>query len=197
MSGADSAGWYEANAQTFFDRSVDASILVQQRRFADLLPAGGRVLDAGCGAGRDAKVFREWGFQVVATEAAPALAALARAHSGVDVRVMTFDQMDWDHAFDGVWACASLLHVTRADLPATLRRLRRALVPGGAWFMSFKYGDQERESGGRWFTDLDEAGAERLLAQAGGLELIEMQVSHDVRPERSSDRWLSLLCRRS
>jgi SAM-dependent methyltransferase len=194
---SDSVGWYEANAQLFFDRSVGAAVLTQQRRFADLLPAGGRVLDAGCGAGRDAKIFREWGFVVTATEAAPALAALARAHAGVDVQVMTFDQMDWTEAFDGIWACASLLHAPRRDLPDTLRRLRRALVPGGAWFMSFKYGVEDRESGGRWFTDLDEPGAEALLAEAGGLELIELAVTHDVRSERSHERWLSVVCRRT
>jgi len=114
----------------------------------------------------------------------------------VDVQVMTFDQMTWAEAFDGVWACASLLHVPRADLPGTLRRLRRALVPGGAWFMSFKYGREDRESGGRWFTDLDAAGAEALLAEVGGLALIDLQVTHDVRPDRASDRWLSVLCRR-
>ena len=193
---SDSVAWYEANARLFFDRSVDAAMLDQQRRFAALLPAGGHVLDAGCGAGRDARVFREWGFAVTATEAAPSLAALARIHAEVEVQVVTFDQMAWIEAFDGVWACASLLHVRRGDLPDTLRRLRRALVSGGAWFMSFKYGAEERESGGRWFTDLDEPGAARLLAEVGGLELVELQVSHDVRPDRAKDRWLSILCRR-
>lgn len=195
---SESVGWYEANAQAFFDRSIDAAILDQQRQFADMLPPGGRVLDAGCGSGRDAKAFREWGFQVIATEAAPSLAALARAHAGVDVRVMTFDAMDWDQAFDGVWACASLLHVARVELPETLRRLRRALAPGGALFMSFKYGEGERDANGRRFTNLDEAGAERLLAETGGgLELLSLAVTGDVRPERSSERWLSVFCRRA
>jgi SAM-dependent methyltransferase len=192
----DSVRWYEDNAQAFFDRSVDAAILADQRAFADLLPGSGRVLDAGCGSGRDARLFRSWGFSVTATEAAPALAALARAHAGVDVKVMTFDQMDWTEAFDGIWACASLLHVPRTDLPATLRRLRRALVPGGVWFMSFKYGDQEREANGRRFTDLDETGAQVLLAEAGGLQLVSMHASVDVRPDRTQERWLSLFCRR-
>lgn len=154
------------------------------------------MLDAGCGSGRDAKVFAEWGFQVTATEAAPGLAAMARAHTGLDVQVRTFDQMDWRETFDGIWACASLLHVARPELPAVLRRLREALVPGGAWFMSFKYGDQQRDANGRRFTDLDEAGAEALLAQVDGLQLISMQVTQDVREDRARERWLSFFCRR-
>jgi SAM-dependent methyltransferase len=192
----DSVAWYDQNAESFFARSIDTAILVQQRAFADLLPRGGRVLDAGCGSGRDAKTFREWGFEVTATEAAPKLAALARRHSGVDVQVMTFDQMDWVEAFDGIWACASLLHVPRSGLPPTLRRLTRTLVPGGVWFMSFKYGEGERAANGRRFTNLDEAGAKRLIEEAGGLELLSLQVSGDVRPERSEERWLSVFCRR-
>ena len=194
---SDSIAFYEDHAQQFFDGSVEAAILDQQRAFAAMLPRGGRVLDAGCGSGRDAKAFREWGFQVTATEAAPRLAALARAHAGVDVQVMTFDQMDWTDAFDGIWACASLLHVPRAALPATLRRLRRGLVPGGVWFMSFKYGTEERETNFRRFTDLDEAGAQALLAEAGGLDLVSLQVTEDVRAERRGERWLSVLCRRA
>lgn len=194
---SDSIGWYEDNAEGFFARSIDAAILTEQRAFADLLPPGGRVLDAGCGSGRDAKLFREWGFDVTATEAAPRLATLARAHAGVDVQVMTFDEMDWSDAFDGVWTCASLLHVPREGLPGTLRRLRRALKPGGVWFMSFKYGDQDRVVDGRHFTDLDEAGARRLLADVGGLDLLSMWVSSDVRPGRSHERWLGFFCRRA
>ena len=189
--------WYDDNAEEFFRRSVEAEMLPQLREFAALVPQGGRVLDAGCGAGRDAKALKAMGFEVTATEAAPRLAALARTHAGVEVRVMTFDQMDWIEAFDGVWACASLLHVPRGALPDALRRLKRALTPGGVWFMSFKHGAGEREANGRRFTDLDETAATRLLAEVGGLALIRSAVTGDVRPGRAAERWLSLLCRRT
>lgn len=193
----DSIRFYDENAEDFFQRSVTAPMLPQLRRFASLLPPGGRVLDAGCGSGRDARALADMGFAVTATEAAPRLAALARTHTGLDVQVVTFEEMDWEAAFDGIWACASLLHVPRADLPATLRRLKRALAPDGAWFMSFKYGaEEEREANGRRFTDLDESGAVALIGEAGGLQILDMEVSGDVRPEREAERWLSLLCRR-
>lgn len=197
MSGPQgSIGFYEENAEDFFQRTANVRRLPQQAAFAALLPPGGRVLDAGCGSGRDALAFRDLGFQVTATEAAPKLAALASRHTGLDVLVLRFDQMSWREAFDGVWACASLLHVPRPELPDAVRGLRDALTPDGALFMSFKYGTEEREVRGRRFTNLDERGADALLSQVGCLERLSVEVTVDVRPDRAEERWLSLLCRK-
>jgi len=190
-------GFYDQNAEDFFNRSVDVDMAPGCEAFTALVKPGGRVLDAGCGSGRDALFFHKAGFQVTATEASANLAALARAHTGLPIQVMTFDEMAWRDTFDGIWACASLLHVPRAELPGVMRRLRDALVPGGVWWMSFKCGPGERQAGGRHFTDLDEAGAGALLAEVGGLDLIAMDVGGDGRPERAHERWLSLLCRRA
>jgi SAM-dependent methyltransferase len=189
--------FYEQNAEDFFRRSVDADMARGHAEFTALLKPGARVLDAGCGSGRDALAFSRAGFQVTAMEASAGLAALARAHTGLPIQVMTFDEVDWRDAFDGVWACASLLHVPRAQLAPTVRRLRDALTPGGVFWMSFKYGTEERQAGDRRFTDLDEAGAQALVAEAGGLALISLHVTEDVRADHSGDRWLSILCRRN
>lgn len=167
-----SIAFYETNAEDFFRRTVDADMAVERTAFTALLKPGGRVLDAGCGSGRDARAFRDLGFKVTAMEASPRLAALAARHIGLPVEVMTFDQITWRGSFDGVWACASLLHVPRADLPSAMRRLREALARGGVWWMSFKYGTEEREASDRHFTDLDQAGARALIDEVGGLTLL-------------------------
>lgn len=192
-----SVEFYEANAETFFDRTVEADMDAPRAAFAALLPPGARVLDAGCGSGRDALALSRLGFQVTATEASPKLAELARTHTGLPIQVMTFDQMAWREAFEGVWACASLLHVPRADLPDAVGRLRDALVPDGVLWMSFKFGVEEREAAGRHFTDLDEAGATALLKATGGLELISMAQTGDVRNDHGGEWWLTVVCRRA
>ena len=188
--------FYDANAEAFFQRSVAAEMAEGYAEFTALLPPGGRVLDAGCGSGRDSLAFHRLGFQVTATEASASLTNLARAHTGLPVEVLTFDQIAWREVFDGVWACASLLHVPRADLPTAVGRLADALVPGGVLWMSFKYGTEEREVAGRRFTDLDEAGAARLIAEVPSLTLLSHRFSGDVRPDHTGEPWLSVTCRR-
>lgn len=192
-----SIGFYERNADDFFQRSVGADMAPAYEEFLARLPVGGRILDAGCGSGRDALAFHRRGYAVTAMEAAPALAERARVHTGLPVEVRTFDQVDWRDVFDGVWACASLLHVPALDLPAAVRRLRDALKPGGVLWMSFKYGAGERQVGDRRFTDLDEDAGKALFTTVGGLQCLSVTVTQDVREDRPGERWVSLLARRA
>jgi len=192
-----SISFYEDNADWFFQRTVNVDMGATQRRFLSLLEPGAAVLDAGCGSGRDARAFRDLGFEVTAMEAAPSLAALAQAHIGLPVEVMTFDQIAWQDRFDGIWACASLLHVPANDLPAILGKLRDALVHDGILWASFKVGTKERIEAHRHFTDFDETRMTTLLAKVSGLGLIEMYETADSRDDFSNQRWLNIFCRKT
>jgi SAM-dependent methyltransferase len=192
-----SISFYDDNAEWFFQRTVDVDMAATQSRFLSFLKPGAAVLDAGCGSGRDARVFRDLGFEVTAMEAAPSLAALAQAHIGLPVEVMTFDQIVWRDRFDGIWACASLLHVPASDLPDVMGRLRDALIPGGLLWASFKLGTEERIEADRHFTDFDETRMIELLSKVSGLGLIEMYVTPDSRDDFSHQSWLNVICRRA
>lgn len=187
--------YYQQHAQRFFDDTVAVEMEPLYRPFTARLPPGARVLDAGCGSGRDALAFRRMGYRVDAFDASPNLVALARAHSGLEVRAMRFQELEAESSYDGIWCCASLLHVARAELPSVMARLARALKPGGAWYLSFKYGSEERHQAGRSFTDLDEPGLSALLAPLPHLTLLECWQTRALRPERS-ERWLNALLRR-
>ncbi len=176
--GAESIAYYDEHAQTFFAGTVALDL---------------SVLDAGCGSGRDVCAFLEQGYTVTAFDASPALAALASAYCGLPVAVLRLEEIDWQARFDGIWACASLLHLSLPALPDVLRRLATAIKPGGALFTSFKYGQGERDHGGRRFTDLDEAGLAALLQTAPYFTVLETWITADRRPERPDDRWFNVL----
>jgi len=186
--------YYQRHAQQFFESTVEVDMAEIRDRFTALLPAHGAVLDAGCGSGRDAKAFVEQGFQVEAFDASPELAELASQHSGLPVKVMRFQDLDAVACYDGIWCCASLLHVPLKELPEVLRRLAQALKAGGVLYASFKYGQGERQDNGRVFTDMREGEIAEVLRGNGVNELRVMQewMSEDQRRERS-DRWVNVL----
>lgn len=190
--------YYQLHAQQFFESTVAVDMAEIRERFTDLLPAHGAVLDAGCGSGRDAKAFAEQEFQVEAFDASPELAALASQHSGLSVKVMRFQDLDAVARYDGIWCCASLLHVPLKELPEVFRRLAQALKAGGVLYASFKYGQGEREDNGRVFTDMREGKIGAMLKENGVSKLRVMQewMSEDRRRERS-DRWVNVLVRKT
>lgn len=98
-----------------------------------------------------------------------------------------------DQPFDGIWACASLLHVPRAHLSTILRRLASFLKPTGVLYASFKYGEQEREKGGRYFNDLNEQLLAEHLEHVPSLSALEVWMTADRRTDRSEERWLNCL----
>ncbi len=120
------------------------------------LPMGARVLELGCGGGRDAEAMLNSGFDVDPTDGTPEVAAKAEERLGRKVRVMRFDELSAIDAYDAVWANASLLHVPRHALPAVLGLIFRALKPGGLHFANYKGGGLEgRDSFDRYFNYMD------------------------------------------
>ena len=191
-----SIGWYDANAADFAARSFDPGMDVDRARFLAHVSSGGAVLDAGCGAGRDALAFRQAGYVVSAFDGSAELARIASANTGLAVRHMTFAEMDLDAAFDGVWACATLLHLPRVDLPAAFDRIARALRPGGAFYASFKEGTDDRLANGRYFTDLTRPMLCELFAGAR-FEVLESWRAPDERLGQEGKWWVAAIGRRA
>ncbi|MDF7761459.1 class I SAM-dependent methyltransferase [Kosakonia cowanii] len=184
--------YYQNHAQTFFDGTVDLDMSPLYADFMVHLPEQACVLDAGCGSGRDALAFARKGYNVEAFDASAELVALARHYSGLPVKEMTFDQLNETQKYDGIWCCASLLHVPYNELPAVINTLARALKPGGIWYLSFKYGDSERELAGRRFSDMTETRLTALLAPLPELIIHKMWITQDQRPDHD-ESWLNAL----
>jgi SAM-dependent methyltransferase len=170
-----------------------SSFLVHVPHLPDAPP---HLLDLGCGSGRDAHAFRQLGYRVDGVDASAAMADLAREHAGIPVRVLRAQELDDAEVYDGIWACASLLHVPWVALPDVFRRLERALRGGGVLYASFKPGERERTADdGRHFTDMTDVRLRDRIRDAPGLEVIEVSQTSDVRPERSHEQWLNVLLR--
>ncbi|WP_428944269.1 class I SAM-dependent methyltransferase [Pantoea sp. FN060301] len=182
--------YYQQNAQRFYDDTVDVDMSALYAPFLAHLRPGARILDAGCGSGRDTKAFSERGYEVEAFDASPALAARARQLTGKPVAVIRFQELAAVGKYDGIWCCASLLHVPENALPEVMTRLARALKPGGVWYLSFKYGRGEREKDGRRFTDMDEASLRNIVA-GSDVEIERVWLTGDARPGREAERWLN------
>jgi SAM-dependent methyltransferase len=194
----DTIGYYDRHAAEFAAQTADLDLDPLYQRFLGHVRPGGRILDAGCGVGRDALAFAERGYKVVAFDASEAMVRLARERVGnrAVVHLMRFEDIQWQNEFDGIWTCASLLHIPRASFTDVATRLAVALRPGGAWYMSFKLGTEERAAGGRLFVDYDEETL-RLSLEATPIEIIETWISEDVRPQRLNERWVNLVARRA
>lgn len=179
-------------AVDFAARTADLGLHPLNKRYLRRVRPGGRILDAGCGVARDALAFAERGYDVVAFDASEEMVALARARARARIPVhrMRFADVAWRAEFDGVWSCASLLHVPPASFPAAASRLADTLRPGGAWYMSFKLGDGERVAGGRLFVDHTTATLMHALAGLA-VDVVDHWISASAQPGHSAERWVN------
>ena len=185
--------YYDETDEDYRDRTMG---LDRRSRCAPLLsrlPAGGHIFDAGCGPGRDARAFKNLGFAVTAIDGSPEMCSLASEHLGQTVHRMDFLDIEWVCRFDGIWACASLLHVHPHDLPDALQRLANALKRPGVLYASFKHGETQGTRGGRWFTDLTETTLLSAIHHSPGLVIRELWRTADLREGRQDETWLNAI----
>ncbi|MBE0379912.1 class I SAM-dependent methyltransferase [Pseudoalteromonas prydzensis] len=188
--------YYNQNAQSFSDSTVNVDMSALYAEFLPLIPKHGHILDAGCGSARDAAYFKQQGFTVSAFDASENLAKLASNYLQQAVEVKTFQQLNCTNKYDGIWCCASLLHVPKSELPCAFLNLQHALKTNGVLYVSFKYGMQEREHNGREFTDLNEDGLTALITHHTELKILKQWQSIDQRPERENEVWLNAVVKK-
>jgi len=186
--------YYNTNAKEFFNGTVFANMDENYTYFLEKLPQRAHILDAGCGSGRDSLNFKKLGYEVTAMDASSELCSLAKEYIGQEVLELRFQDMAFENDFEGIWACASLLHVPSMELPGIIDKLTKALKPGGILFASFKYGDFEGLRNGRYFQDLTEDKAEKLFTNTE-LNVEKMWITKDVRAEHVDECWLNIVVR--
>ncbi|MGR0304620.1 class I SAM-dependent methyltransferase [Acinetobacter beijerinckii] len=184
--------YYDINALGFFESTFEVDMESLYQPFLRYLSDKAFILDLGCGSGRDTLAFKNKGYQVTATDYSKELVDKASRLSGVDVRFESFYELSEQNQYDGIWACASLLHCERKCLPDVLGKILKALKVNGICYMSFKYGAGDRYKDGRQFTDMDESQAQNLLKKFDNILLLQQWITIDKRPDHNED-WLNIV----
>ena len=189
--------FYNDNALSYVDETINANMENLYALFQKYVASGARILDFGCGSGRDTKYFSEQGYIVDAIDGSAELCRIAAEYTGLPVRNMLFNELDADSLYDGIWACSSILHIPKAELPDIFARLHKALAVGGYLYTSFKFGDFCGERNGRFFSDFTLESLEEMIKDVPGFEIVETAITADVRQGRENEKWLNIVLRRN
>lgn len=188
--------YYNRNAARFLEDTAGVEFTEIQNAFLSLLPEGAMILDFGCGSGRDALEFLKRGYQVEATDGSEEMRRAAAELTGLAVRQMLFQELDEKEKYDGIWACSSILHLSKPELGDVLERMTAALKIHGIIYTSFKYGTFEGERNGRYFTDFTEETFAEFIKGMAGLTIEKMWITDDVRPGRGEEKWMNMILRK-
>ena len=189
--------YYNQNNKVFIDGTLNVDFSETQDKFLSFLKPGDKILDFGCGSGRDTKYFLEAGMKVDAIDGSEEMCRIASEYTGIEVQQMLFQELDAHDQYDGIWACASILHLPKNDLKIVLQKMATALKKHGFIYTSFKYGEFEGERNGRYFTDFTIDTFQTLIQDIEGLQIKEDWTTGDVRPGRGEERWLNLILQKN
>lgn len=149
--------YYNENAAEYANTTLEIDMGRIWEPFEKHLSPNAHILDLGCGSGRDTKHFLMQGYRVTAVDGAQKLCEEAEKNTGHHVRCMMFQDIDYVDEFDGIWACSSLLHLTKDEITDSMKNIFRALKSRGIFFTCFKYGDEEYDDEkGRHFSSYTE-----------------------------------------
>lgn len=199
MSKDRTLSYYNEQASAYYQQTYAVSLDDIYSQFIDKLTSelDQTVLDVGCGSGRDSVYFASLGFTVTAVDGSAKLLNLAKedCEHDIDWLQLSFKEIakqNWVNYFTGIWACASLLHVSFNELPSVLNILVAALKTGGVIYLSFKHGDSERLDGDRFFCDMNDSRIEQVLTKVPSVTLVKTWQSYDKRYDNSTI-WFNVI----
>ena len=188
--------YYNENVDKFVNDTQDVVFCATQDLFLSYLNEGDSILDFGCGSGRDTKYFLSKGYKVDATDGSEEICKVASDYTGINVKCLLFNELDEIDKYDGIWACASILHLDRDDLIDVFHRIARALKDNGILYTSFKYSEFEGMRNGRYFTDFTLESFNEFQTNIPEFIIEKKWITSDVRAGREDEKWLNLIMRK-
>lgn len=189
------SNYYESNAERYAAETISADMSEQYQRFLPLLKDGVKLLDVGSGSGRDACYFQKQGYQVTALEPSKNLCReIRKVFSG---EIMCSDIQNYQPAerYDGIWACASLIHLQEEEVLQFFEKIDQYLDDNGIIYISGKNGIFTGEvEDGRFFLEFTDRLVEKILTVNKQLKLEQLWYTEDVSGRRGF-RWLNVVLR--
>ena len=187
--------YYNKNSEEYFNSTLNVDMTNTYKEFLKLVPEGGKILDLGCGSGRDSMNFIKLGYEVTAVDGAKELAKRASVLLGKEVIVSTFEELELKEKFHGIWACASLLHIKREDLKTVLNNLYNNLDDNGVFYMSFKYGEKEYvDDKNRYFNCFTDESIISFINENTKYNILGLYITEDKLGRVNEVKWLNLIC---
>lgn len=185
--------YYDIHAEEYVIQTLQTDMTDIYRRFLPRIPTEGRILDLGSGSGRDAVYFSRQGFEVTALEPSAGLCKEIRRRFGGEIVCLSVEEYHPSGKFDAIWACASLLHLTKENLLNFFAGIGTYLKPDGIIYASGKNGIETGICGdGRFFLEFDEQLLGEILETAPCLSAQELWYSRDA-AGREGFRWMNYI----
>ncbi|WP_053955354.1 class I SAM-dependent methyltransferase [Inediibacterium massiliense] len=188
--------YYNKNAKDFFEKTLNADMTGIYQRFEKYLHKGDHILDLGCGSGRDSLYFKNNGYIVTSVDYSEELVKLSTELLSQEVLQVDMREMDFYNEFEGIWACASILHIPKGEVKKVIQNCEKALKKNGVFYLSLKYGEGERYVEDRFFSYYNEEIFQDIIKFFINLKIIDMWTTIDVRKDRE-DIWLNIILKKS
>ena len=187
--------YYNKNSEEYFNSTLNVDMTNTYKPFLKLVPKDGKILDLGCGSGRDSMNFMKLGYEVTAVDGSKELAKKASALLGKEVIASTFEELELKEKFHGIWACASLLHIKREDLKTVLNNLYNNLEDNGVFYMSFKYGEKEYvDDKNRYFNCFTDESIISFINENTKYNILGLYITEDKLGRVNEVKWVNLIC---
>lgn len=183
--------YYEENSAKYIESTISSDMSSLYSLFEKYIPRIGTILDLGFGSGRDLLYFRKQGYETYGVDPSLSFCKHLNELGLTHIYNLRAQDINFQDMFDGIWACASLLHVPSCELNSVFKKCSKALRNGGAIYISFKYGKFEGEREGRFYLDLNEDELRNYLENTS-LTLKELMISEDSR-KGNDTKWLNAI----
>ena len=188
------SNYYKENKDEFINDTINCDMSFHYNMFEKYLNNDAKtILDIGFGSGRDSLYFSEK-YEVYSIDPVEEFCEHAKELGLKNVCCKRVQDIEYTNMFDGIWACASLLHIPTYEMVNVLNKCYQALKENGVMYCSFKHGEFEGERNGRFFLDLIEERFKQFVEKTN-FKILEVCITEDVRPDKT-ERWLNVLMKK-